>query len=267
MGNMMRGVSTCNSLTSRDDSTVWKGSEDDLAIVLSDYPNSDISEPIFRIGEKLNIVTREAYWCKVRSLCTGKENLIPRNFVAKLYHGWLFEGVTRQKAEELLRLPGNRVGSFLVRESSTERGAYVLSVKHSTIRHYRISRLDNHWYYISPGLTFQCLEDMINYYSDFEHGLCCVLTSPCQSNQTVAPADAPPVVMRRHKKNDRIQPTSSGSNDAMLSYGVRNSMAAYLSFSGCEEAQSMKAGSRRKKSKSVYLLPENGPMNLDYRDI
>lgn len=35
---------------------------------------------------------------------------------------WLFEGVGRQKAEELLLLPGNRVGSFLVRESTTERG-------------------------------------------------------------------------------------------------------------------------------------------------
>ncbi len=30
----------------------------------------------------------------------------------------------RQKAEELLSLPGNRVGSFLVRESGRERGEY-----------------------------------------------------------------------------------------------------------------------------------------------
>lgn len=37
---------------------------------------------------------------------------------------WLFEGVGRQKAEELLSLPGNRVGSFMVRESSRERGEY-----------------------------------------------------------------------------------------------------------------------------------------------
>lgn len=38
---------------------------------------------------------------------------------------WLFEGVGRQKAEELLCLPGNRQGSFLVRESNRERGEYV----------------------------------------------------------------------------------------------------------------------------------------------
>ena len=35
---------------------------------------------------------------------------------------WLFEGVVRQKAEELLRLPGNVVGSFMVRESPKQRG-------------------------------------------------------------------------------------------------------------------------------------------------
>lgn len=35
---------------------------------------------------------------------------------------WLLEGVEREKAEELLSLPGNRVGSFMVRESTRERG-------------------------------------------------------------------------------------------------------------------------------------------------
>lgn len=44
-------------------------------------------------------------------------------------------------------------------------GVYSLSVKHMIIKHYRIFRLDNSWYYISPRLTFQCLEDMINHYS------------------------------------------------------------------------------------------------------
>lgn len=31
----------------------------------------------------------------------------------------------RQKAEELLSLPGNRVGSFLVRESAIEKGEHI----------------------------------------------------------------------------------------------------------------------------------------------
>lgn len=45
----------------------------------------------------------------------------------------------------------------------------------------------------------------------------------------------------------------------MLSYGVRNSIAAYLSFSESQEAVQTRAASRRKKSKSVYVLPDSGP--------
>lgn len=51
---------------------------------------------------------------------------------------------------------------------------YSLSVKHRSVKHYRIFRLDNSWYYISPSLTFQCLEDMINHYSGgWMHGSVC----------------------------------------------------------------------------------------------
>lgn len=195
------------------------------------------------------------------------------NFCVFSSVSWLFEGVERQKAEELLLLPGNRVGSFLVRESSRERGLYSLSVKHRMVKHYRIFRLDNSWYYISPSLTFQCLEDMINHYSDAADGLCCVLTSPCLSGMT-QPSDpsavAPPVVMRRNfdwKKVDRTQLVSTEScNDNMVSYGVRNSIAAYLSFSGCPDPTHPRADSRKKKSKSVYGLPESGHANTDYDD-
>ncbi|XP_077404412.1 src like adaptor 1a isoform X1 [Vanacampus margaritifer] len=298
MGNAMRGSSTRNNLDGGDHGSSGKGSED-TAVVLADYPSPDVSEPIFRIGQKLGIVAqyantfavlqtsieatwdsdspfvcgvrRQAYWWKVRSLQTGKENYIPGMHVAKVYHGWLLEGVTRQKAEELLLLPGNRLGSFLVRESSTERGMYVLSVRHSMIRHYRIRRLDNGWYYISPGLTFRCLEDLINHYYDFADGLCCTLTSPRQSDPTAPPTDVAPVVMRRHadrtKKDGTQLSGTSHRDDNMLSYGVRNSIAAYLSFSECDEAQSVRRRSRQKKSKSIYVIPENGLANIGDGDL
>ena len=35
---------------------------------------------------------------------------------------WLYEGLSREKAEELLLLPGNHGGAFLIRESQTRRG-------------------------------------------------------------------------------------------------------------------------------------------------
>ncbi|XP_041867233.1 src like adaptor 1a [Melanotaenia boesemani] len=272
MGNMMRVVSSNNKADNNLDSTC-KVSDDDIVVVLQDYPSAEISEPIYRIGEKLRVIAQEAYWWRVRSVQTGKENYIPNSHVAKVYHGWLFEGVERQKAEELLLLPGNRVGSFLVRESATERGLYSLSVKHRTVKHYRIFRLDNSWYYISPRLTFQCLEDMINHYSDSADGLCCSLTSPCLSG-TIEPSDPslqpPPVVMRRNfdwKKVDKKQLVNTESHgDNMVSYGVRNSIAAYLSFSGHENSTQLQAESRKKKSKSVYVPPQSNHTNADYED-
>ncbi|CAM9157574.1 unnamed protein product [Lampetra planeri] len=209
MGNMMRGGSAREQITRGTLDSSPKSSEDMMAVVLQDYPSSQISRPMYRKGERLSVIAQDTYWWRVRSLQTGKENYLPNSHVAKVYHGWLFEGVGRQKAEELLLLPGNRVGSFLVRECARERGAYALSVKHRTIRHYRIFRLDNSWYYISPRLTFQCLEDMINHYS-------------------------------------AGQGTDSHS-DSIVSYGVRNSIATYLSFSGNQDPAQMRADNRKKK--------------------
>jgi len=106
-------------------------------------------------------------------------------------------------------------------------GVYSLSVRHRNVKHYKIFRLTNSWYYISPRLTFQCLEDMVNHYSgetkrsacnvewmcdalmlmcfgfpsDSSDGICCVLSAPCLALSNPAPSstqEAPPVVMRRN---------------------------------------------------------------------
>ncbi|KAM6053751.1 src-like-adapter 2 isoform 3-T4 [Chlamydotis macqueenii] len=84
---------------------------------------------------------------------------------------WLYEGISRQKAEELLLRPGNRSGSFLIRESQTRQGCYSLSVRRGeraswdSVTHYRIQRLENGWLYISPRLTFPSLHDLVDHYS------------------------------------------------------------------------------------------------------
>ncbi|XP_034017238.1 src like adaptor 1a [Thalassophryne amazonica] len=223
------------------------------------------------MGGEAQSLAEEAYWWRVRSVQTGNENYIPSTHVAKVYHSWLFEGLVRQKAEELLQLPGNRVGSFLIRENPREKGVYSLSVKHTIVKHYRIFRMDNSWYYISPRLTFQCLEDMINHYSDSADGLCCTLTTPCLSTTTSPSADptsgAPPVVMRNNfdwKKVDRGELVSTNScSDNMVSYGVRNSIAAYLSFSETQDAPQSRMRSKRHKSRSVYGVPKTVLAKLD----
>lgn len=39
-----------------------------------------------------------------------------------LLPSWLFEGLGRDKAEELLQLPDTKIGSFMIRESETKKG-------------------------------------------------------------------------------------------------------------------------------------------------
>lgn len=55
-------------------------------------------------------------------------------------------------------------------------------------------------------------------------------------------------------------------SDNMLSYGVRNSIAAYLSFSDSQQPAQMRRESRQMKSKSLYAVPQGGLANADYDD-
>ncbi|KAI1885726.1 hypothetical protein AGOR_G00206780 [Albula goreensis] len=244
---------------------IMKSTDAITLVALYDYPSPDISQPIFRIGEKLRVMSEEGCWWKVRSLITGKENYIPNNHVAKVYHGWLFEGVVRQKAEELLHLPGNKAGSFMIRESTKERGVYSLSVRQRSITHYRIFRLPNNWYYISPRLTFQCLEDLVNHYSDIADGLCCILSTPClalSAGNLNLTNQAPPVVMRRNFDWEKVNRSEllkdnthscPDSRDSLMSFGVRNSIASYLSLARPQDKK--QKGWRNKKSESLYTFP------------
>ncbi|KAF4073873.1 hypothetical protein AMELA_G00248180 [Ameiurus melas] len=274
MGNITKGQVVKNHTAANHFDASLKATDDEILVVISDYPCRDISEPMFRMGEKLKLLTQEACWWKVRSLQNGTENYIPNNHVAKVYHGWLFEGVGRQKAEELLLLPGNTVGSFLIRESPSQRGVYSLSVRHRVIKHYKIFRLDNSWYYISPRLTFQCLEDMVNHYSDSSDGICCILSAPCLALNSTAPSSvsqAPPVVMRHNfnwrKVNssqllDSDNQSNLDSRDSLVSYGVRSSIAAYLSVAEEQERKSR----RNKKGWTVYGVPDSTNMMRENTD-
>ncbi|KAJ8290761.1 hypothetical protein GJAV_G00017180 [Gymnothorax javanicus] len=239
--------------------------DNDTLVVLHDYPSPYISQPIFRIGEKLKVISNVDCWWRVHSVTTGDVNYIPQSHTAKVYHGWLFEGVTREKAEELLYLPGNKTGSFMIRESIREKGVYSLSVRHQGIKHYRINRLPNNWYYISPRLTFQCLEDLVNHYSDTADGLCCTFSSPCLTlsigNRSYS-NQVPPVVMRSNidsvyrseelRASTQCRPENS---DFKMSFGLRNSIASYMTLAGFQ-------GTKHKdqcktKRKSIYTFPDN----------
>ncbi|XP_059528328.1 src-like-adapter isoform X3 [Myotis daubentonii] len=149
----------------------------------------------------------------------------------------------------------------MIRESETKKGFYSLSVRHRQVKHYRIFRLPNNWYYISPRLTFQCLEDLVNHYSEVADGLCCVLTTPCLTQSTAAPAvraSDSPVTLRQKtldwRKMSRLQEDPEGTgnplgvDESLFSYGLRESIASYLSLAGDSGAP------LDRKKKSISLL-------------
>uniref|UniRef100_A0A8B9RGD7 Tyrosine-protein kinase n=1 Tax=Astyanax mexicanus TaxID=7994 RepID=A0A8B9RGD7_ASTMX len=152
--------------------------DEDIVIAQHDFkPNNDSDLP-FKKGEKLKIIQENGDWWLAKSLVTGDEGYIP---FADFFYTQLFT------TERLLLAPGNRVGSFLVRESETTPGAFSLSIRVSVpeqgdlVKHYKIRALDKGGYYISPSLTFPSLQELVQYYSRSADGLCQRLGSPCKN--------------------------------------------------------------------------------------
>uniref|UniRef100_A0AAQ5ZXH1 SH2 domain-containing protein n=1 Tax=Amphiprion ocellaris TaxID=80972 RepID=A0AAQ5ZXH1_AMPOC len=174
----------------------------------------------------------------VRSTTTGREIYIPTNYTAKVTHRWLFSGISRYKAVELLMHPDNQSGAFLIRESETSRDCYSLSVLRRTsssyqdcVRHYRISILPNGWFYISPRLTFSCLHQLVEHYSESADGLCCRLTVPCfiQGLDNAREARPVPTTIRRPTINWKdISRKRSESDNCLVSEGLREAISSYL---------------------------------------
>ncbi|XP_032619405.1 tyrosine-protein kinase Blk isoform X2 [Chelonoidis abingdonii] len=164
---------------------------EDFMIVLYDFASTSDRDLELTKGEKLQILSRDGDWWLAKSLTTGKKGYVPSNFVAQMdtleVEKWFFKALSRKDAERLLMAPGNKVGSFLVRESETNKDAFSLSVRDSTsaqgdiIKHYRIRSLDGGGYYISPRITFSSLHQLVQHYSNKGDGLCQRLTTPCIS--------------------------------------------------------------------------------------
>ncbi|XP_074965014.1 src-like-adapter 2 [Phalacrocorax aristotelis] len=236
-----------------------------LALALCDFPSSAGSAAVLRMGEQLHILSEDGDWWLVASKVSGKECHIPSSCVAKVRHRWLYEGVSRQKAEELLLRQGNHSGSFLIRESQTRQGCYSLSVRRSEraawdlVTHYRIHRLENGWLYISPRLTFPNLHDLVDHYSEFGEGLCCPLREPCAlEGVRAAPVPALPAVVKKPSLNwDKIDsslllsestsPLEEKEEDSPISLGLREAISSYLLLT---ETAAPELGPAKKGAKS-----------------
>ncbi|NXE25443.1 SLAP2 protein, partial [Ardeotis kori] len=233
-----------------------------LALALCDFPSGTGAAAVLRMGEQLRVLSEDGEWWLVASEVSGKECHVPSSCVAKVRHRWLYEGVSRQKAEELLLRPGNRSGSFLIRESQTRQGCYSLSVRRGeraswdSVTHYRIQRLENGWLYISPRLTFPSLHDLVDHYSEYGEGLCCPLGEPCSmEGARAAPVPAMPAVVKKPSLNwDTIDSsllvsaaTSQPEEDSPISLGLREAISSYLLLT---ETAVPEQGPTRKGAKS-----------------
>ncbi|KAM6976779.1 tyrosine-protein kinase HCK [Aplochiton taeniatus] len=167
-----------------------------IAIALFDYEGMHDGDLGFRKGEKLKILKESGEWWMAMNLSTGKEGFIPSNYVAKdtlETEEWFFKGVSRKDAERQLLASGNKVGSYMIRDSETTPGSYSLSVRDSdvqsgdTVKHYKIRTLDNGGFYISPRITFSTLQELVSHYKKLGDGLCQTLTSPCLSPKPQKP--------------------------------------------------------------------------------
>uniref|UniRef100_A0A8B9IB37 Src like adaptor 2 n=1 Tax=Anser brachyrhynchus TaxID=132585 RepID=A0A8B9IB37_9AVES len=209
---------------------------------------------------------RDGEWWLVASKVSGKECLIPSSCVAKVWHRWLYEGISREKAEELLLQPGNHSGSFLIRQSQTRKGCYSLSVRRTeltswdSVTHYRIHRLENGWLYISPRLTFSNLHDLVDHYTECGEGLCCALRQPCSMESVrAAPALAQPTVVKKPSLNwdkidssvllsEPVPPPEEEEDNSPISLGLREAISSYLLLTDEEVPEMGTAGKGVKNS-------------------
>ncbi|XP_062857401.1 tyrosine-protein kinase Blk [Trichomycterus rosablanca] len=165
--------------------------DEDIVIAQHDFKPANDNDLPFKKGEKLKIIQENGDWWIAKSLLTGDEGYIPCTYVARVHtlevESWFFKDLSRRETERLLLAPGNKIGSFLVRESETTAGAFSLSIRDlapehgDVVKHYKIRTLDKGGYYISPSLSFQSLQELVQHYSRSSDGLCQKLGSPCRS--------------------------------------------------------------------------------------
>jgi hypothetical protein len=143
----------------------------------------------FKKGDMMEVTNEDGDWWLARSLQTGIIGYIPRTYVAP-FDGlqafeWFHGSISKKDVDKLLTAPQNATGTFLIRESETRPGTYVLSVldddpqKGRVVKHYRICNMDDGGCFITAKQSFKSLDELVNTYLVKADCLCCQLTMPC----------------------------------------------------------------------------------------
>lgn len=158
---------------------------------LYDFDAINEDDLSFKKGDRMEVdeLSKSCDWWVATNMKSGQKGYIPSNYVctddnSPQAQDWWFD-FDRKEADKMLLLPGNTVGTFLVRESQ-DKSSYVLSVRDSDknsgdpcVKHYRVRKLDSGGFYISPKRTFVSIFEVIDHYSENADGLCTRLLVPC----------------------------------------------------------------------------------------
>lgn len=126
---------------------------------------------------------------------------------------WFHGKVSREAAEQIIKdVEGSCEGTFLVRESNTAVGDYVLSVFHDgEVVHYQIRRHgEDAFFSIDEHTIIHGLETLIEYYQEDAHGLVTKLTLVCKK-------DPPPHDSRRHGRTNLLHRATKEGNYTVVS--------------------------------------------------
>ncbi|XP_055703901.1 tyrosine-protein kinase Shark isoform X2 [Phlebotomus papatasi] len=134
---------------------------------------------------------------------------------------WFHGRVSRERAEQILREEGYGDGVFLVRESNSSNGDYVLSVLHQgQVCHYQIRRHgEDAFFSIDDNKRIHGLDSLIEHYQQSSHGLVTKLSA-------IVKCDPPPHDSRCHGRMNLLHRATKEGNytvvSELLKCGYRN---------------------------------------------
>ncbi|PSN45883.1 Tyrosine-protein kinase HTK16 [Blattella germanica] len=168
---------------------------------------------------------------------------------------WFHGRLSREVAEKILMTDGYEDGSFLVRESNTAVGDYVLSVLHQDeVIHYQIRKHgEDAFFSIDEQTITHGLETLIEHYQEDAHGLVTRLTKVCKK-------DPPPHDSRRHGRTNLLHRATKEVVSELLKCGYRS-----LEAKNQEGQTAVHLASRMGKDDILKKLIESGA-NINCRD-
>lgn len=168
-----------------------------------DYEAKSSEDLAFNKGDHLEttVALMEGDWWVARSKSSKQIGFVPSNYVYELKSlegntqpAWYLGRLGRAEAEMRLKMPANKDGSFVIRDSDTSTHTYSLSLKHENdVKHYRIKQFEAGGFYINKKVVFSTIYDLVLHYSQNADGLCINLREACAGGYEPAelPGDVP----------------------------------------------------------------------------